>query len=429
MVPVAMRHHCSTALAALLLLHIACVSEPRWVAEWSPTELAVTAALGDSSDGDDYVKGVITTKIPDIPVRTNLRPCCAFGSDIRVKFAGVRVPGVKIENIISAEDVGRHQYDSGMIQRGSDEPRGLGSSERNGLVYTCRGGFIDTAHLRDYADWTLYLTAQIARRLYDGGTLELPDEGGSRRVIVRPVARELLDQRELLFKVVPVAQWVAFQMSIWHEIATWYGWSATGVFSEKASAFSPEDLYSNMLGIKLAGGILHTRAARTDQLFNANMGEWMEAVFRRLDAVPAEAGKGAARYVDQVWWDSTRRVPETALVLRRNFGIGLEIVPWTVTQAYWSELAEEKQREHCGGTPAPLVLGNPDGFHDVKFRDVVSFEIDVDLGIKGFPTPRPNSRRITQDDFPAIIEAIKIENREQFGAGAGQPQRDGGPNP
>jgi hypothetical protein len=98
-----------------------------------------------------------------------------------------------IENIINAKDVGRHKYESGVIQRGSDAPRAVGSSERDGLVYTCRGGFVDTAHLRDYADWTLYLTAQIARRLYDGGTLELPDEGGSRRVIVRPLARELRD--------------------------------------------------------------------------------------------------------------------------------------------------------------------------------------------------------------------------------------------
>jgi hypothetical protein len=116
-------------------------------------------------------------------------------------------------------------------------------------------------------------------------------------------------------------------------------------------------------------------------------------------------------------------------VLRRNFGIGLEIVPWTVTQAYWSELAEEKQREQCGETPVPLVLGNPNGFHDLKFRDIVTFEIDVAPKIKGFPTPRPNSRRISQDDFPEIIEAIEIENREEFGAGAGQPQRDEGPNP
>jgi hypothetical protein len=61
------------------------------VAEWSPTELAVAAALGESSDDDVYVKGVITTKTPDIPVRNSLRPCCAFGSDIRVAIAGVRV--------------------------------------------------------------------------------------------------------------------------------------------------------------------------------------------------------------------------------------------------------------------------------------------------------------------------------------------------
>ena len=423
-----MRPRCAAALAALLLLDTACVGKPRWVAEWSPTELAVAAALDDSSDNDVYLTGIVTSKIPDIPVRTSLRPCCAFGSDIRAEVAGIPVPGFKLENIISAQDVGRHQYDSGVLQRGSDKRRLIGSSERNGLVYTCRGGFIDTAHLRDYADWTVYFTAQIARRIYDGGSFELPDEGGSRRVIVRPLARERLDPRELRLTAVPIAQWVAFQMSIWHEIATWYGWSAT-VFSEKASSFSPEDLYSNMLGIKIAGGIIHTRSARTDEIFNENMGEWMAAVFERLQAVSTEVGKGAARYVDQVWWDSTRRVPHKALVLRRNFGIGREIVPWTIEQAFWSELVEEKQRDHCGGTPVPLVLGNPDGFLEVKFRDVVTLEIDVDPRIKGFPLPRPNSRRITQDDFPGIIEAIMIENREEFGGEAGQPQRGAEENP
>jgi len=316
-----------------------------------------------------------------------------------------------------------------VIQHASDKRRLVGSSERNGLVYTCRGGFIDTAHLRDYADWTVYLTAQIARRLYDGGTFELPDEGGKRRIIVVPVNRLEVNQRELQFNVVQLAQWVAFQMSIWHEIATWYGWSSTGVFSERASAFSPEDLYSNILGTKIAGGIIHTNSARTDQLFNQNMGEWMKTVFERLHAIPAEAGKGAARYVDQIWWDSTQRVPATALVLRRNFGIGAKIVPWTIEQAYWSERLDEKQGKYCDGTPVPLVLGNPDTFQsvkfrDVKFRDVVTFEIEVDSGIENFPLPRADSRLITQEDFPQIIEAIKIENLEEFGAKAGQPQRD-----
>jgi len=170
-----MRDCSTTAVVALVLLATACVKKPLWQAKWSPTEQAVAAALGDSTEGDAYLQGVVTAKIPDIPVRKKLRPCCAFGSDIRVKVGGIPVPGVTIGNIISAQDVGHHQYDSGMIERGSDQTRVLGSSERNGLVYTCRGGFIDTAHLRDCADWTLYLSSQIARRIYDGGTIELPD--------------------------------------------------------------------------------------------------------------------------------------------------------------------------------------------------------------------------------------------------------------
>ncbi len=37
-----------------------------------------------------------------------------------------------------------------------------------------------------------------------------------------------------------VGEWIAFQLGVWHEIATWYGWASVRGFSEKASAFSPE---------------------------------------------------------------------------------------------------------------------------------------------------------------------------------------------
>jgi hypothetical protein len=43
---------------------------------------------------------------------------------------------------------------------------------------------------------------------------------------------------------------------VWREIATWYGWSALTLFPEEASAFSPEDLYSNLPDIKLAGSFV-----------------------------------------------------------------------------------------------------------------------------------------------------------------------------
>jgi Protein of unknown function (DUF4056) len=39
----------------------------------------------------------------------------------------------------------------------------------------------------------------------------------------------------------------------WHEIAIWYGWANVPMFSERPSAFSPEDMYSNLLGIRIVG--------------------------------------------------------------------------------------------------------------------------------------------------------------------------------
>ena len=35
---------------------------------------------------------------------------------------------------------------------------------------------------------------------------------------------------------------------MWHEIATWFGYKMTGFYPEFGSAFSWEDMYSNLLG-------------------------------------------------------------------------------------------------------------------------------------------------------------------------------------
>jgi len=52
-----------------------------------------------------------------------------------------------------------------------------------------------------------------------------------------------------------LAEWLSVQASIWHEITTWYGWSSTR-FSKRPSGFSPEDLYSNLVGVKITGAIV-----------------------------------------------------------------------------------------------------------------------------------------------------------------------------
>ena len=40
-------------------------------------------------------------------------------------------------------------------------------SEKNGIVYTLRGGHIDTAHVRIAADWTAYLSALTYKHVMD----------------------------------------------------------------------------------------------------------------------------------------------------------------------------------------------------------------------------------------------------------------------
>jgi hypothetical protein len=54
--------------------------------------------------------------------------------------------------------------------------------ERNGNIYTRRGGFLDMGHLRDCADWTAYLYNLIKASQTDlqFTQTELRNEGGAK---------------------------------------------------------------------------------------------------------------------------------------------------------------------------------------------------------------------------------------------------------
>jgi hypothetical protein len=408
-------------LPLLLLVGLAaCGTEQKWRAadvgvrpdlvarEISP-ELAVMAGADD---------------VPHIPPPRNLRPCCAFGSGLHVTLMSFPVPGVEVVNIIGLDTLGPHNYDNGALAFEASRPGGSAlTNERNGLIYTCRGGFIDTAHVRDWADWTLFLGAAVGRNLERGLDLTLPPEGGGRRVIVQPISAEVLAGRDRRDIAVPLAQWIAFQLSVWHEIATWYGWSALALFPEEASAFSPEDLYSNLLGIKLAGSLVYQYAVTSEASYNENLDSALRMILGRLGAQPADSGQLAARAVDGLWWDSRVALPAKGLVTRRNFDVADPLVPWQVQSAPASSEAAAAVASACGAAAA-VPLSNPT--HCVtgpSFADLAEIEIAVDdaLARRGFPFPRPGSRFITQRDFPFIIDRIRAENARQFGAHADRP--------
>ena len=168
-----------------------------------------------------------------------------------------------------------------------------------------------------------------------------------------------------------LAQWTAWQMSVWHETATWFGWGAVPGFPEEASAFSPEDLFSNGLGIRIMPAIVARGAERSESVFNTTADAWIRGSLESLGVVPVEVGRSAARAVDGHWWDSTERVPNKALVKRRSFDIQDTVRPWLVP----ASLAPPELVAACGESASPVDLAVPDEVGGIRLADWVTLEI------------------------------------------------------
>jgi hypothetical protein len=128
------------------------------------------------------------------------------------------------------------------------------------------------------------------------------------------------------------------------------------------------------------------------------------------------------RAVDGLWWDSAKRIPDWTLVRRRQFETVI-LRPWRIEDAAPGARDHVAPPAACRDEDAPLALQVADGFAGVPFRDHLTVEVDVDDALlqAGFPLPHGGARRVTQEDFPTIIDAIRAENARVFGAGADVP--------
>jgi hypothetical protein len=295
------------------------------------------------------------------------------------------------------------------------------SEERNGLVFTCRGGFIDTAHVRDYADWTIYLGSKIFEQLSYGSTIELSNEGGKRRIVIEKVDPEFLRTHDRVALTMAIAQWLAVQLSIWHEVATWYGGSSFPGFPEKASAFSPEDLYSNVLGTKIAVATAYAGAARSETLYERSADAWLRAAVGYLGPASKKAATEAMQSLDGVWWQSGLRLPDPRVLLRRDISIGETFTPWLVPKSRASEALSALVLRECGGWQSPVSLSIPSSFDGTPLRTLAMLELQVDPAIASQPPFDALGPFVTQDDLPVILAAIRDQNRREFGVDADRP--------
>ena len=206
--------------------------------------------------------------------------------------------------------------------------------EKVGMLYTCKGGFIDMGHLREAADRTQYASQVVYNCLIRSRTscsYRMIEPAYYHVTISYPKQWQNLpwQQKKTIAREVSIAygQYLAHTSLIWHEILTWYGFASSGVFSENISSFSWEDPYSDILGTRLAVMALNTPNESYEDAMTRLINETLE----QLDVQPAETARKAAHMVKGRWFEGGYYF--FVEMKKRNFDVGLDdgfVTPWLV---------------------------------------------------------------------------------------------------
>jgi hypothetical protein len=309
-----------------------------------------------------------TKEIKSTPPRI-IRACCAFGYDLNL----VGLPFITITHISSVEQLGNHHY--------------LGdNNEGNGLIYTQRGGFIDVGHLRDIADWTNYLYSIILMSRGEGRVVQKLGYEGGRKNLYFDLNADM-DSSDCLI----LAGKIAFDLSLWHELSTWFGASTIPMMPERYSSFSVEDVYSNLLGVYIA-----MEALQSNLPYNQGMTELLAKTLADLAAVTTEEETYAAlEAVRNIWWTRDKRLPNKNVILKRDTDVYTNVHPWLVPDT-------------LGEILDPYILSVPKT--TATGQDLASFyELTIDLNYK-FPVteifPERSTREITQNDLEDLLNRV-----------------------
>jgi len=210
---------------------------------------------------------------------------------------------------LDIDSLGKHSY-------------GPGLSEHNGLVYTSRGGHIDIAHLRIAADNVRALYYKTREHLLNGDcefTFKLNVEPSRYYVELQypeywstlsPQFREKIADKLAL----DLSQYFTYTMTTWHEVLTWFGFKCVFFLPEKSSAFSWEDIYSNLLGTRLGAQALQDKRYGFDEAMTI----LLEEELKGLRIQSRETARQAARQIKEKRFDGG-----LFLNMTRSMDIGL----------------------------------------------------------------------------------------------------------
>lgn len=286
--------------------------------------ITLTASAGGNQPARAAIVQHLVTYYPEQftnPQKKNRNTMSQFGYNLSY----FTIPVFPITAFIDPDDFGVHSY---------SQP---GSKEKNGCLYTCRGGFIDFSHLRAAVDWTVFLAFSI---LMDYQDIKLSPEAAEFELDLKNT--ESLSTRD----ITDMAQKIAFERLVWHEVASWHYHPPYHLRTDQQSAFTPEDTYSNFLGTsigkKVALRILNDLETRP---YAEIVTDEIEKAIAALEPVRSKKkSKMAYDIVDRhkqlqlpadrrntdVWWDSNILFRDQRYIFKRDIDLGPEIDPWLV---------------------------------------------------------------------------------------------------
>jgi hypothetical protein len=212
---------------------------------------------------------------------------------------------------VDANGLGKHHYSYSF-------------SENGGIAYTCRGGHIDIDHVRIAADYTKYLSEKAYSHLIKGDkefTFGLNVDPSQYFVTLQyPQGWESLPTAEKKKishdAAIELGSYLTFVMVSWHEVLTWYGFHTVGVLPEFPSAFSWEDSYSNLLGVRVSAQALQESPNKYDEAFTMLLKRELES----LGVQSKTTSKQASEQMRGKWFTGIF-LPD---IKERNFDLGLE---------------------------------------------------------------------------------------------------------
>lgn len=317
---------------------------------------------------------------------------CSINDEPRPRLGSyaTSTPGT---NFLDLSTLGDHKYYDGLF-------------EKNGIVYTCRGGHIDIAHLRIAADYTRYLynrTKQCLLKTDRQFSFKLNVEP-SRYYIRLTYPKNWKDlpapQKEQIAEDVALelGQYLTFTMVTWHEVLTFFGYKSMAFLPEFASAFSWEDNYSNLLGIRLAAEAIRDGS----QDYDVAMTALIKAQMEHLGIVSASEAHAAAEAMRGIWFEGNILVTMKV----RNMDIGLD--DGQITPLLVPSMCDQPQPQSY---PVPTLTSfNKHGFAMDLYIRPQEFERDQILKVV---CPDGGCNRICMpEDLPIFLAYLKDKCRQ-----------------